>query len=51
MGLDDIKIPGFLNDCKIDKNIDKAIKDYYFKIKEELGSTELIKLYLIGINR
>ena len=49
-GFDDIKIPGFLNDCKINKKIDKAIKNY-FKIKEELGSEELTKLYLIDINR
>ena len=50
IGFDDIKIPGFLNDCKINKKIDKAIKSY-FKIKEELGSPELTKLYLIDINR
>ena len=49
-GFDDIKIPGFLNDCKINKKIDKAIKSYY-KIKEELGSQELTNLYLIDINR
>ena len=49
-GFDDIKIPGFLNDCKKNKKIDNAIKSYY-KIKEELGSQELTKLYLIDINR
>ena len=49
-GFDDIKIPGFLNDFKKNKKIDNAIKSYY-KIKEELGSQELTKLYLIDINR
>ena len=50
LGFDDIKIPGFLNDCKKNHNVDKAIKNY-FKIKKELGSQELTKLYLIDINR
>ena len=49
-GFDDIKIPGFLNDRKINKKIDQAIKSYY-KIKEELGSQDLTKLYLVDINR
>ena len=47
-GLDDIKIPSFLNDKCSD--IDKKLKNYY-KTKKELGSSELAKLYLIDINR
>ena len=49
-GFDDIKIPSFLNDFKCNKKIDKKIEDY-FKIKEELGSSDLAELYLIDINR
>ena len=49
-GFDDLKIPGFLNDFKCNKKIDKSIEEYY-KIKEELGSPELAELYLIDINR
>ena len=53
IGFDDLEIPGFLNDSKkIQKNnsVDKVIENY-FKIKEELGSPELSRLYLIDINR
>ena len=52
-GFDDLEIPGFLNDSKKNKkndSVDKVIKNY-FKIKEELGSPELSRLYLIDINR
>ena len=50
IGLDDIKIPSFLNEIKKEQNMDKLLKNYY-KIKEELGSNELTELYLIDINR
>ena len=49
-GFDDLIIPAFLNDFKINKNVDKTIKNYY-KMKEELGSSELVELYLLDINR
>ena len=51
-GFDDIKIPSFLNDIKIknDSSLNKTIEDYN-KIKEELGSPELVQLYLVDINR
>ena len=49
-GFDDLIIPAFFNDFKIDKNVDKTIKNYY-KMKEELGSSELVELYLLDINR
>ena len=51
-GFDDIKIPSFLSDIKIKKDslLNKTIEDYN-KIKEELGSPELVQLYLVDINR
>ena len=49
-GFDDIKIPSFLNDIKKDSSLNKTIEDYN-KIKEELGSPELVQLYLVDINR
>ena len=49
-GFDDLIIPAFLNDFKINKNVDETIKNYY-KMKEELGSSELVELYLLDINR
>ena len=49
-GLDDVKIPSFLNDNSVYNGINKKIKNYY-KIRKELGSKELAKLYLIDINR
>ena len=51
-GFDDIKIPSFLSDIKIkkDSSLNKTIEDYN-KIKEELGSPELVQLYLVDINR
>ena len=49
-GFDDLIIPAFFNDFQIDKNVDKTIKNYY-KMKEELGSSELVELYLLDINR
>ena len=49
-GLDDIKIPSFLNDNSVNNDINKKIKNYY-KIRKELGSKELVKLYLVDINR
>ena len=49
-GLDDIKIPSFLNDININSDRNKRIKNYY-KIKKELCSNELAKLYLIDIKR
>ena len=50
IGFDDIKIPSFLNDIQKDENIDKLLQNYY-KIKEELGSPELVELYLVDFNR
>ena len=44
-GFDDLKIPSFLNDFKCNKIIDKKIEDYY-KIKRELGSSDLAELYM-----
>ena len=49
-GFDDLKIPAFFNDFKINKDVNNAIKKYN-KIKRELGSPELAKLYLIDTNR
>ena len=49
-GLDNIKIPPFLNDKIKPKNSKKTIKNYY-KMKNELGSDELARLYLIDFNR
>ena len=49
-GFDDLIIPAFFNDFKINKNVDETIKNYY-KMKEELGSSELVELYLLDINR
>ena len=49
-GLDDIKIPSFLNDIIENDNINRKIKKYY-KIKKELGSDELAKIYLIDVNK
>ena len=49
-GFDDIKIPTFLNDIEKDNVTDNIIKNYK-KVKEELGSSELAKLYLIDINK
>ena len=49
-GFDDLKIPAFFNDFKINKDVNNAIKKYN-KIKRELGSPELAKLYLIDKNR
>ena len=49
-GFDDLKIPAFLNDFKMNKTVNRAIKNYN-KMKEVLGSPELAKLYLIDINR
>ena len=47
-GFDDIKIPTFLNDFIVNPN-DKKTLNNYNKIKEEFGSSELVKLYLIDI--
>ena len=47
---DDLKIPSFLNDFKVN-NSAKNILNSYNKIKEELGSPELAKLYLIDIKK
>ena len=49
-GFDDIQIPSFLNETKKDTSLNKTIEDYN-KIKEELGSPELVQLYLVDINR
>ena len=49
-GFDDLKIPAFLSDFKMNKTVNKAIKDYN-KMKVVLGSPELAQLYLIDINR
>lgn len=49
-GLDDIKIPAFLNDFIITPKAKKVLHNYN-KIKEELGSSELVKLYLIDIKK
>ena len=49
-GFDNIKIPPFLNDKIKPKNSKKTIKNYY-KMKNELGSDELARLYLIDFNR
>ena len=49
-GFDNIKIRPFLNDKIKPKNSKKTIKNYY-KMKNELGSDELAKLYLIDFNR
>ena len=49
-GLDDINIPSFLNDININSDINKKIKNYY-KIRKELGSKELTKLFLVDIKR
>ena len=49
-GFDDLIIPAFFNDFEINKNVDETIKNYY-KMKEELGSSELVELYLLDINR
>ena len=49
-GFDDLKIPSFLNDFKINENVNKAIKKYS-KMKDEFGSSEMAKLYLIDITR
>ena len=49
-GFDDLKIPSFFNDSKMNKTINKTIKDYN-KMKAVLGSPELAQLYLIDINR
>ena len=49
-GFDDIKIPTFLNDFIITPKAKKVL-DNYNKIKEELGSSELVKLYLIDIKK
>jgi len=47
-GLDDIIIPSFFNDFKMDKNVNNAVKSYN-EIKSELGSAEIAMLYLINI--
>ena len=49
-GFDDLKIPSFFNDYKMNKTVNKTIKDYN-KMKAVLGSPELAQLYLIDINR
>ena len=49
-GFDDLFIPPFFNDTKSDKNFDKTLANYK-KIRAELGSNELAKLYLIDFNR
>ena len=49
-GFDDLIIPAFFNDTKSDKNFDKTLANYK-KIRAELGSNELAKLYLIDFNR
>ena len=49
-GLDDINIPSFLNDIENKNEINRKIKNYY-KLKKELGSNELAKIYLIDVNR
>ena len=49
-GFDDLIIPAFFNDPKSDKNFDKTLANYK-KIRAELGSNELAKLYLIDFNR
>ena len=49
-GFDDLKIPSFLNDSKINYNVNKTIEKYS-KIKEAFDSPELTKLYLIDINK
>ena len=49
-GFDDLIIPAFFNDPKSDKNFDKTLANYK-KIRDELGSNELAKLYLIDFNR
>ena len=49
-GFDDIKIPTFLNDFIVNPN-DKKTLNNYNKIKEEFGSSELAKLYLIDIKK
>ena len=50
LGIDEIKIPSFLNDNPVYYDINKKIKNYY-KIKKELGSKELAELFLIDVNR
>ncbi len=47
-GFDDIKIPTFLNDLTPNPKAKQHINNYK-KLKEELGSPELAKLYLIDI--
>ena len=49
-GFDGIFVPTFLNDTKHDENFDKTLANYK-KIKAELGSDELAKLFLIDFNR
>ena len=49
-GFDDINIPSFFNDITKNNDINRKIKKYY-KIKKELGSIELVKLYRIDINK
>ena len=50
VGFDDLLIPPFFNDTKSDEKFDKTLANYK-KIRAELGSNELAKLYLIDFNR
>ena len=49
-GFDDLTIPPFFNDKKKDENFNKILTNYK-KMKAELGSNELAKLYLIDFDR
>ena len=49
-GFDDLTIPPFFNDAKKDEHFNKTLANYK-KIKSELGSNELAKLYLIDFDR
>jgi hypothetical protein len=49
-GFDDLFVPKFFNDTNYDKNFDKTLANYK-KIRAELGSDELAKIYLIDFNR
>ena len=50
IGFDDLTIPPFFNDKKKDENFNKILTNYK-KMKAELGSNELAKLYLIDFDR
>ena len=50
LDFDNLNIPSFFNDININNDINRKIKNYY-RIKKELGSKELSKLFLIDIKR